>query len=152
MTPSQRIEPLAVGGAAVTTEDRVRGTRTVHERSDMFRYGKRPEALVPRPNAPLFPLNPISSCNAAFQSPPEAFNTSGLRLFDQRFMVIQQAMGAPIGRGEAAALALRDLADDMKATEFVADSLAPVNAPCRRLLPGASDRRRPETIPDRLLH
>ncbi|MCC8395529.1 ABC transporter substrate-binding protein [Paraburkholderia sp. MMS20-SJTR3] len=51
-------------------------------------------------------------------------NTTGLRLLDERFMVIQQAMGTPKSRGEAAAEALRAFVEEMKASGFVADALA----------------------------
>ncbi|MDB5851009.1 MAG: transporter substrate-binding protein [Rhodoferax sp.] len=48
----------------------------------------------------------------------------GLRLLPGRFMVIQQAMGIPKGRGEAAATLLRRYVEDMKASGFVAEALA----------------------------
>lgn len=48
----------------------------------------------------------------------------GLRLLPGRFMVIQQAMGIPKGRGEAAASLLRQYVEDMKASGLVADALA----------------------------
>jgi polar amino acid transport system substrate-binding protein len=54
----------------------------------------------------------------------DAKKTSGLRLLDERFMVIQQAMGAPKSRGPAAAAALHAFVEDMKASGFVADALA----------------------------
>lgn len=47
----------------------------------------------------------------------------GLRLLPGRFMVIQQAMGCPSGRGEAAAAFLRQFVQEMKTTGFVADAL-----------------------------
>jgi polar amino acid transport system substrate-binding protein len=40
------------------------------------------------------------------------------------FMVIQQAMGLPKGRGEEAAQCLRQFVEDMKASGFVAQALA----------------------------
>ncbi|MEK7988821.1 ABC transporter substrate-binding protein, partial [Burkholderia contaminans] len=46
-----------------------------------------------------------------------------LRLLDERFMVIRQAMGVPKSRGEAAAAALNAFVEEMKASGFVADSL-----------------------------
>jgi len=46
-----------------------------------------------------------------------------LRLLPGRFMVIQQAMGLPAGRGEAAAQALSDFVERMKSTGTVADAL-----------------------------
>ncbi|MOA39164.1 hypothetical protein D3C78_1609230 [compost metagenome] len=47
----------------------------------------------------------------------------GLRLLPGRFMVIQQAMGAPKSRGEAAAQVLHDFVEEMKASGFVAQAL-----------------------------
>jgi polar amino acid transport system substrate-binding protein len=54
----------------------------------------------------------------------DAQKTSGLRLLDERFMVIQQAMGTAKSRGEAAAAALHAFVEEMKASGFVADALA----------------------------
>ena len=54
----------------------------------------------------------------------DARRVPGLRLLPGRFMVIQQAMGIPKGRGEAAALLLRQYVEDMKASGFVAEALA----------------------------
>lgn len=48
----------------------------------------------------------------------------GLRLLPGRFMVIQQAMGLPKGRGDEAAAYLRAFVEDMKTTGFVAAALA----------------------------
>ncbi|MCE4574057.1 ABC transporter substrate-binding protein [Caballeronia sp. CLC5] len=48
----------------------------------------------------------------------------GLRLLDERFMVIRQAMGVPKSRGPAAAETLARFVEDMKASGFVADALA----------------------------
>lgn len=48
----------------------------------------------------------------------------GLRLLPGHFMVIQQAMGLPKGRGEEAAQCLRQFVEDMKASGFVAQALA----------------------------
>jgi polar amino acid transport system substrate-binding protein len=50
-------------------------------------------------------------------------NTPGMRLLPGRFMVIQQAMGLPKGRGAAAAAALRAFVEDMKASGFVAEAM-----------------------------
>lgn len=47
-----------------------------------------------------------------------------LRLLPGRFMVIQQAMGLPAGRGDAAAGALAGFVERMKASGFVAGALA----------------------------
>jgi len=54
----------------------------------------------------------------------DARKTPGLRLFDERFMVIQQAMGTPKSRSEAAATALHAFVEEMKASGFVAESLS----------------------------
>jgi polar amino acid transport system substrate-binding protein len=48
----------------------------------------------------------------------------GHRLLPGRFMVIQQAMGLPKGRGEAARQALAAFVEDMKSSGFVAAALA----------------------------
>ncbi|WP_109480083.1 ABC transporter substrate-binding protein [Paraburkholderia sp. C35] len=53
----------------------------------------------------------------------DAKKIGGLRLLDERFMVIQQAMGTPKSRGEAAAAALHAFVEEMKASGFVADAL-----------------------------
>ena len=47
-----------------------------------------------------------------------------LRLLPGRFMVIQQAMGLPKSRGDAAAEVLRLFVEDMKASGFIVDALA----------------------------
>ncbi len=47
----------------------------------------------------------------------------GLRLLPGRFMVIQQAMGLPIGRDPAAVAYLKSFVEEMKATGFVARAL-----------------------------
>jgi polar amino acid transport system substrate-binding protein len=54
----------------------------------------------------------------------DARRRGGLRLLDGRFMVIQQAMGTPKGRGAAAAACLAQFVEDMKASGFVAAALA----------------------------
>lgn len=48
---------------------------------------------------------------------------SGLRLLPGRFMVIQQAMGLPKGRGDTTAAYLATFVEDMKASGFVAQAL-----------------------------
>lgn len=48
---------------------------------------------------------------------------TGYRLLDERFMVIRQAMGVPITRGEAAATYLKTFVEDMKRDGFVADAM-----------------------------
>ena len=54
----------------------------------------------------------------------DAAKAGGLRLLDQRFMVIRQAMGVPKAKGDEAAAYLSTFVDDMKASGFVAASLA----------------------------
>ncbi|AFT84733.1 ABC transporter substrate-binding protein [Paraburkholderia phenoliruptrix] len=53
----------------------------------------------------------------------DAAKTGGLRLLDERFMVIRQAMGVARSRGEMAAEALREFVADMKRNGFVAEAL-----------------------------
>ena len=53
----------------------------------------------------------------------DAQRIGGLRLLPGRFMLIEQAMGTPKSRGEAAADCLRDLVEEMKASGFVAEAL-----------------------------
>lgn len=48
----------------------------------------------------------------------------GLRMLDERFMVIRQAMGVPKSKGLQAALYLREFIEDMKAQGFVKASMA----------------------------
>jgi polar amino acid transport system substrate-binding protein len=47
-----------------------------------------------------------------------------LRLLPGRFMVIEQAMGLPAGRGEEAAAALAEFVERMKSSRFVDEALA----------------------------
>ncbi len=54
----------------------------------------------------------------------DAARLGGLRLLPGRFMVIQQAMGCPKGRGTAAAAALAAYVEEMKASGYVAEALA----------------------------
>jgi len=53
----------------------------------------------------------------------DATRVGGLRLLPGRFMLIQQAMGTPTSRGEAASAALADFVEEMKAVGFVAEAL-----------------------------
>ena len=53
----------------------------------------------------------------------DAARLGGLRLLPGHFMVIEQAMGLPTGRGEAAAKALAAFVESAKASGFVARSL-----------------------------
>ena len=54
----------------------------------------------------------------------DAAKAGGLRVLDQRFMVIRQAMGVPKAKGDEAAMYLSKFVEDMKASGFVAASLA----------------------------
>ena len=54
----------------------------------------------------------------------DAARIAGLRLLPGRFMVIQQAMGTPRSRGEAANAFLGQYVEEMKASGFVAQALA----------------------------
>jgi polar amino acid transport system substrate-binding protein len=54
----------------------------------------------------------------------DAQKTSGLRLLNERFMVIQQAMGVPRSRGLEAAATLGNFVETMKSSGFVADALS----------------------------
>jgi polar amino acid transport system substrate-binding protein len=53
----------------------------------------------------------------------DAAKTGGLRLLDERFMVIRQAMGVARTRGEMAANTLREFVEDMKQNGFVTAAL-----------------------------
>lgn len=53
----------------------------------------------------------------------DAGRLGGLRLLPGRFMVIEQAMGLPADRGDAATALLRDFVESAKASGFVAESL-----------------------------
>lgn len=54
----------------------------------------------------------------------DAARLGGLRLLPGRFMVIQQAMGTPLSRGEAAAQELATFVEEAKASGLVAQALA----------------------------
>ena len=54
----------------------------------------------------------------------DAARRGGLRLLPGRFMVIQQAMGLPRGRGAEAAASLAAFVEEMKRSGFVAQALA----------------------------
>ena len=53
----------------------------------------------------------------------EAQRAPGVRMMPGRFMVIQQAMGLPEGRGAEAQTVLAAFVEEMKSTGFVADAL-----------------------------
>jgi polar amino acid transport system substrate-binding protein len=54
----------------------------------------------------------------------DAGKIGGLRLLDERFMVIRQAMGVSKSRGAQAAAVLADFVEQKKASGFVAEALA----------------------------
>ncbi|MBJ9679006.1 ABC transporter substrate-binding protein [Burkholderia gladioli] len=54
----------------------------------------------------------------------DAAKIKGLRVLDERFMVIQQAMGTPKSRGPEAASVLKAFVEEMKASGFVGEALA----------------------------
>ena len=54
----------------------------------------------------------------------DAQRVGGVRLLPGRFMVIQQAMGCPRSRGDAAAAELARFVEEMKSSGFVAQALA----------------------------
>lgn len=54
----------------------------------------------------------------------DAAKAGGLRMLDQRFMVIRQAMGTPKSKGDEAAAYLTRFVEEMKTSGFVAGSLA----------------------------
>ena len=53
----------------------------------------------------------------------DAARVGGVRLLPGRFMVIEQAMGLPAGRGDAAQALLRSFVEQAKASGFVAAAL-----------------------------
>jgi polar amino acid transport system substrate-binding protein len=53
----------------------------------------------------------------------DALKHPGLRLLPGRFMVIQQAMGLPKGRGAEVARVLSEFVEEMKSSGFVADAM-----------------------------
>jgi ABC-type amino acid transport substrate-binding protein len=59
----------------------------------------------------------------AQQLEAEAARLPGLRLLPVRFMVIQQAMGLPTGRGDEALRVLAAFVEEAKASGFVAEAL-----------------------------
>jgi polar amino acid transport system substrate-binding protein len=63
----------------------------------------------------------------------------GLRLLNERFMVIQQAIGTPKSRGNAAAQFLAKFVEDMKTTGFVESSLVRHNIKGASVAPLVSD-------------
>lgn len=54
----------------------------------------------------------------------DAAKAGGMRLLDERFMVIRQAMGLPKAKGDAAAQYLAEFVEEIKTSGFVAAALA----------------------------
>jgi polar amino acid transport system substrate-binding protein len=69
----------------------------------------------------------------------DAYRTGGLRLLNQRFMVIEQAMGVPKSRGGAAAEFLKQFVERMRATGFVAAALERHRIQGASVAPAATD-------------
>jgi len=68
-------------------------------------------------------LNADVAAGVKQQLEADAARLGRLRLLPGRFMVIQQAMGTPRGRGPAAAACLARFVEEMKENGFVADAL-----------------------------
>jgi polar amino acid transport system substrate-binding protein len=71
----------------------------------------------------------------------DAARRGGLRLLNQRFMVIQQAMGVPKARGAAAAQVLHQFVEASKASGLVAAALARHGVNGASVAPAASPGR-----------
>jgi polar amino acid transport system substrate-binding protein len=69
----------------------------------------------------------------------DAGRLGGLRLLDQRFMVIRQAMGLPKDRGEPAAQVLRRFVEAMKADGMVEAALARHGVQGAAVAPASAD-------------
>jgi len=67
----------------------------------------------------------------------DAARLGGLRLLPGRFMVIEQAMGLPADRGDAATMLLRDFVESAKASGFVANALQRHGIQGARVAPAA---------------
>jgi polar amino acid transport system substrate-binding protein len=67
----------------------------------------------------------------------DAARLGGLRLLPGRFMVIEQAMGLPANRGDAATMLLRDFVESAKASGFVANALQRHGIQGARVAPAA---------------
>lgn len=65
----------------------------------------------------------------------------GVRMLPGRFMVIQQAMGLPAGRGAEAQRVLAAFVEEMKSTGFVADALKRHGVEGAAVAPGAAGAR-----------
>lgn len=76
----------------------------------------------------------------------DAQKLNGLRLLNERFMVIQQAMGIPKSRGNEAAEFLQTFVEDMKASGFVAAALERHNIHGASVAPSAKRTTHPEQV------
>jgi len=96
---------------------------------DLFLTRELKQATIVRiPTSPavvqgFLDLNLSVAAGVKQQLEHDAAKAGGLRILDQRFMVIRQAMGVPKARGEAAATYLAEFVEDVKASGFVAASL-----------------------------
>ena len=68
----------------------------------------------------------------------DAARLAGVRLLPGRFMVIEQAMGVPSGRGDAAQTLLKAFVERAKASGFVADALKRHNIQGALVAPAAA--------------
>jgi polar amino acid transport system substrate-binding protein len=97
---------------------------------DLFLTREMKHATIARsPSSPtvvptFIELNADVAAGVKQQLEADARRLGGLRLLPGRFMVIQQAMGCPKGRGDAAARHLAAFVEEMKASGFVAAALA----------------------------
>jgi len=126
---------LVRDGSAIQANDEVdRAGRTVvvgqGSAYDLFLTRELKHATIARsPSSPtvvptFIELNADVAAGVKQQLEADARRLGGLRLLGGRFMVIQQAMGTPKGRGPAAAACLAAFVEDMKASGFVAAALA----------------------------
>jgi polar amino acid transport system substrate-binding protein len=126
---------LVRNGSPIRANDEVdRAGRTVvvgqGSAYDLFLTRELKHASIARaPTSPavvdtFIELNADVAAGVKQQLEADAQRRGGLRLLDGRFMVIQQAMGTPKGRGAAAAACLAQFIEEMKASGFVAAALA----------------------------
>ncbi len=74
-------------------------------------------------------------------------DVQGVRMLDERFMVIRQAMGVPKNRGPEAALFLRTFVEDMKAQGIVRDAMTRHGIQGAGIAPAANPNIDPLSIP-----
>jgi polar amino acid transport system substrate-binding protein len=82
----------------------------------------------------------------------DAKRLPGLRLLPGRFMVIEQAMGVPKTRGEAAQTYVAAFVEEMKASGFVAESLARHRIEGAAVAPAAGHLDDEAATPHRAVH